>query len=364
MAREVVLITGESGVLGSAAAKRLAERYDVVGFDRTPPKTLGPLAEHFHLDLTSEESVASAVRHVRAVYGDRVASVLHLAAYYDFSGEPSPLYDEVTVRGTARLLAGLQSLRVEQFVFSSSMLVHAPCEPGERITEDSPLLPKWDYPKSKVETERLLRETRSGIPVVILRIAGVYDELCHSIPISHQIQRIRERKLVSRVFPGDVSHGQAFVHADDVAEAFALAIERRAALPEELVLLIGEPETLSYNEIQRTVARSLHGETWETRAIPKALAKAGAWLQDQVPGEEPFIKPWMIDLADDHYALDVSRARRALGWEPRRSLRATLPRMLQALKADPVAWYRENRLVSPPDDLRAAPRAAGGEAEA
>ena len=64
-------------------------------------------------------------------------------------------------------------------------------------------------------------------------------------------------------------------------------------------------------------------------------------------GEELFIKPWMIDLADDHYALDITRARQTLGWEPRRSLRETLPAMVQALHADPLGWYRENHLTPP-----------------
>src|SRR5437867_8798526 len=76
----------------------------------------------------------------------------------------------------------------------------------------------------------------------------------------------------------------------------------------------------------------------ETQSIPKALAKTGAWLDDHVPGAEAFIKPWMIDLADDHYALDISRARTALGWEPTQSLRDTLPRMVSALKADPLRF--------------------------
>ena len=34
-------------------------------------------------------------------------------------------------------------------------------------------------------------------------------------------------------------------------------------------------------------------------------------------GEKPFIRPFLIDLASDHYALDISRARDLLGWEPR-----------------------------------------------
>lgn len=60
-------------------------------------------------------------------------------------------------------------------------------------------------------------------------------------------------------------------------------------------------------------------------------------------GGESFIKPWMIDLADDHQEIDVSRAREQLGWEPRHSLRATLPRMLAALQADPIGWFPRSR---------------------
>lgn len=63
--------------------------------------------------------------------------------------------------------------------------------------------------------------------------------------------------------------------------------------------------------------------------------------------KEPFIKPWMIDLADDHYALDVTRARKLLEWWPKQTLRGTLPLMVAALARDPVGWYRENRLVPP-----------------
>ncbi|MFN2240512.1 MAG: DNA polymerase III subunit epsilon, partial [Thermoanaerobaculia bacterium] len=57
----------------------------------------------------------------------------------------------------------------------------------------------------------------------------------------------------------------------------------------------------------------------------------------------------MIDRANDHYALDITRARTLLDWEPKRSLRETLPKMVAALKADPIGWYRENDLDAPPD---------------
>src|SRR5204863_9004189 len=91
----------------------------------------------------------------------------------------------------------------------------------------------------------------------------------------------------------------------------------------------------------------VHGEEWETNQIPKSLAKAGAWLEEQAPGEEPFIKPWMIEIADDRFELDVSRTEESLGWHPRHNLRAELPQMIERLKSNPRAWYHENKLAPP-----------------
>ncbi len=357
-AKESILVTGSSGLIGSPTCVRFARQFQVVGFDRDgwpyPPKE----AECVCVDLTSDRSVQHGLERIRYAYGEQIASVIHLAAYYDFSGEPSPNYEQITVRGTERLLRGLQGFQVEQFIFSSTMLVHAPCKPGERINEDWPLDPKWDYPKSKVQTEELIRAERGSIPVVLMRIAGVYDDRCHSIPLAHQIQRVYERRLTSHVFPGSTSHGQAFVHLDDLIEALWLTVQKRRGLPPELVLLIGEDETLSYDEIQHSFARLIQGESWETKEIPKSLAKTGAWIQDKVPGvEEPFIKPWMIDLADDHYALDITRARTLLGWMPKHSLRETLPKMVAALKQDPVKFYKDNKLGEPPVNAATETRA-------
>jgi nucleoside-diphosphate-sugar epimerase/uncharacterized membrane protein len=342
---EALIITGSSGLIGSSFIDRVGENYSEMGFDREGPPHPPPETEHvIACDLSSDESVCLALDEVRRLGHTRIASIIHLAAYYSFSGKPSPLYEQVTVRGTERLLRELRDFEVEQFIFSSTMLVHAPCEPGERIDEDWPLEPKWDYPKSKVATEQLILRERGDVPVVLLRIAGVYDDRCHSIPIAHQMKRIYEKRFISRIFSGDITHGAAFVHLEDLVEALVLAVEHREELPQVTTLLIGEPDTLSYDELQRTISRRLHGKEWKTYRIPKALAKFGAWLQDVLPGPDPFIKPWMIDLSDDHYALDISRARTLLGWEPRHSLRETLPKMITELKSDPAGWYQENNL--------------------
>jgi nucleoside-diphosphate-sugar epimerase len=355
-----VLVTGSSGLIGFAVVEEF-ERLgcDVIGFDRIGPPHPPESADCIHVDIGIDDSVRDGLRLLREQHGEHLTSVIHLAAYYDFSGEPSDKYDKITVRGTERLLRGLQSFQVDQFVFSSTMLVHAPTEPGVKINENSPLDANWDYPESKLRTEELIRKLHGNIPYVLLRIAGVYDEICHSIPISNQIQRILERQVTSRVYPGDVTHGQAFLHLADLLSAFVALVEKRKELPPELVLLLGEAESMSYDELQRTLGWLIHAEEWETQEIPAAVAKTGAWLQDNMPFmEEPFIKPWMIDLADEHYELDISRARQLLNWKPQHSLRETLPKMIENLKGDPEGWYKANKLTAP-SDLRESARLIG-----
>ena len=353
-ARPVVLMTGAGGFLGRALSKALASEFTVVGLERSAGKL--EHAEVLQCDLTSDESVAAAVREIQARYGEHVASVVHLAGYYDFSGEPNPLYRKVNEEGTHRLLRHLQALEVEQFIFASSMLVHAPTEPGVPINEASPLAPRWAYPQSKLETERVVEQAHGAIPYVMLRIAGVYTQAVQPPTLAHQISWIFERQFKGRVFPGDPSRGQSFIHIDDLVDAVLRTVRARDRLPADLKLLVGEPTTVSYAALQNRLGTLIHGEEWATETVPKPLAKAGAWLQQRaeavVPdaldhGKKPFVKPFMVELADDHYELDVTRAQQVLGWSPRHSLRDELPAIVTALLADPLAWYRANRIDAP-----------------
>ncbi|CAN5893125.1 hypothetical protein BH11GEM2_BH11GEM2_35870 [soil metagenome] len=345
--RGLILVTGANGEIGQAVMKRFTGRFDqVVGFDRKAQDPAPPGCTHMAVEMTSEESVRDGLRTLKEHHGPRIASIIHLAAYYDFFGAPSPKYDEVTVRGTERLLRGVQAagFQVEQFVFSSTMLVHAPGEPGQFINEEWPIQPTWAYPESKVRTEQLIRSGRGTIPVVLLRISGVYDDSCHSIPLAHQIQRIYERQFTNHFYSASTAHGQAFMHADELVDAIERVVERRAQLPPELPLLLGEREALSYDELQHTLSRLIHGTPLETIVVPRLPAKIGAWLMNLIPGKTQFIKPWMIDRAADHYAIDLTKARTLLDWEPKHSLREALPKMVAALKADPLGWYKDNKL--------------------
>lgn len=366
--KDIVLITGAMGRIGRDLARRLSRRFVVVGLD-LPDAAEGACMP---CDLTDDASVELAFSRIARSHGRRIASVIHLAAFFDFTGHDHPLYRAVNVEGTRRLLGALQAFEVGQFIFSSTMLVHAPVSPGELIDESSPLGPRWAYPMSKAETEDVVREEAGEIPVLILRMAGLYDERSAVPTLSHQIARIYERRLESHLYPGDLSAGQAFLHHDDMLDLIERAVDRRGSLPARQTLLAGEPEVLNYGSLQQRIADLIHGEgVWTTHRVPSTVARVGASLQVEaepvVPdaydeGQTPFIRPFMIDMASDHYALDISRARDLLEWEPRHRIADGLEALTDALKSDPAGWYTANGIDPPPWLSAAATRGEDAEA--
>lgn len=340
--KEVVVITGSSGLIGFSLIKKLAQNYRVVGLDRLGPPYPPLEAECINFDITDERAIDAAMERIRYGYGSKIACVIHLAAFYSFNTKDSQAYDEINVEGTRKFLNQLQDFEVEQFIYSSSDLIYKPTVPGSKIDEDSPIEANWGYPESKINTEELIRQNNHNIKTVFLRLAGLYNEEGHSIPIAHQIQRIYERDFISHFYSGDINHGDVFVHLDDVLDAFEKTVNRRRELPNELALNIGEPETPTYQQLQNKIGQLIHGKNWATYEMPSAVAKAGAWARDFV--SDSFVKPWMIDRAGEHYELDISRAEKYLDWKPKHRLLDTLPDIIENLKRDPEKWYKNNKL--------------------
>ena len=349
--KDLILITGCSGRIGTRVVDRFKDSaYQLIGLDIVPPTTVQPSNfAYIKMDVSSTDSIKAAMQEIKARFGDRIASFVHLAAYYNFTGGEWARYEQITVKGTEHLIEAVHGFTTEQFLFSSTMLIHEPQDPPRKINEDSPLVADaWEYPRSKIATEKVITDKHGSIPAVILRIAGCYDDECHSIPISNQIQRIYEKQFASHVLPGDISHGACFLHLDDLAEVIWLCVQKRFELPKETILLVAEPETLSYDQLQNQISQLIRGESLSTYRIPKIIAKIGAWIQDRMPFmDESFIKPWMIDYADDNYIVDLTRINKLLGWTPQRRLSATLPIMIKDLKANPLKWYKTNGLKAP-----------------
>ena len=109
MPKHVVLITGAAGNLGSTLAAALKDRYTIAGLDMKARRGAFPV---FEADITDQISVGDAMHQIRSDYGTHIASVLHLAAFFDFSGEDKLQYRSVNVDGSRNLVRALRGMEV------------------------------------------------------------------------------------------------------------------------------------------------------------------------------------------------------------------------------------------------------------
>ena len=154
--------------------------------------------------------------------------------------------------------------------------------------------------------------------VVLLHLAGLYDERT-AVTLAEQIRRIYECDPKAHAYSGSLEVGQAFVHRDDMTDAFVRGrpVGRAPGRDRD-----PDRSRRSATELQETLARLIHGEEdWTTLSVPKPLARLGTWVEvkaeplvpdDLDQSEAPFVRPFMVDMADDHYALDTSKAERLL----------------------------------------------------
>ncbi|MFZ4673475.1 MAG: NAD-dependent epimerase/dehydratase family protein [Chlamydiia bacterium] len=342
--KRLVLITGAGGRIGRAIIQRIASDYKVIGFDRSSAIFYSEDEEIIPLDVSNPESMISTFHNIKQKYGSHIHCVIHLAAYYSFEDDSSfKKYQKITVEGTRLLLQLLQNYEVDQFIFSSTMLVHKAADLGKKIKEEDPLCPYWNYPKSKIITESVIEEERGSIKqVTIIRMSGIYDDKFHSIPLSTQLQRLMEKQFLAFFFPGNRKHGNPFLHMSDLVHMICLCMEKRNHLPNFVIMLAAEDKSFSYIELHQRMSKALYGFKLPLFWVPKFLAKIGSYFL-----RNSFVKPFMIDISDLHYDVDTGRAKTLLDWRTEHNLEDKLEGMIEWAVNNKKEFYHENGLVAP-----------------
>lgn len=146
--KRLVLITGAGGRIGRAVIKRIADRFKVIGFDRSSAIFFSEDQEIIPLDVSNKESMISTFNNIKQKHGNKIHCVIHLAAYYSFEDNSQfKKYQKITVEGTRLLLQLLQSFEVDQFMFSSTMLVHKETPVGKKNHGRGSALPLLELPQ-------------------------------------------------------------------------------------------------------------------------------------------------------------------------------------------------------------------------
>jgi dihydroflavonol-4-reductase len=319
------LITGATGLVGSAVARKLvAEGFPVRALVRSnsPRSQLdGVDLELVAGDMRDAESVRRAMAGVRYVF--------HVAADYRlWARDPNEIF-AANVDGTRIIMQEAKRAGVERVVYTSSVATLGLRADGSPADETIPLSVDegiGPYKRSKIAAERLVEAMVADdrLPAVIVN---------PSTPIGPRdvkptpTGRIIVEAARGRV-PGFLDTGLNLVHVDDVAEGHIAALKR--GVIGERYILGGEDVLLAdmLAEIARRVGRRpprlrLH----PAMVIPVAyIAEATARLT----GREPFTTRDGIRMAAHRMFFTAAKAERDLG------VRA---RPYREALADAIQWF-------------------------
>jgi len=213
MAKQKVLITGASGLIGTLTVKGLGDTYDFSALNRRPVEGIPCL----QADIVDAAAIRPAF--------EGIDTVLHLAAYTsdveDWEGTMS-----VTVMGTLNVFRAAQEAGVKRVVFMSSGSTMC----GYEWYEGSPygMMARGEYdqvpaqwemvdytwpprPDSPYAVGKLFGEAcgrffsdRYGMSVIVIRLGAVLDT---------------DRPKLRRHFPGYLSHADAVQMIDKCLSA-------------------------------------------------------------------------------------------------------------------------------------------------
>ena len=168
-----VLVTGSSGTIGSAVARRLRREGPVIGLDLLP----GPETTWIG-DVADRDLLTRLLRGVGAVVHTAALHVPHLVASSEHD------FQRINVDATRTLLERADAAGVPRFVLTSTTSVygcsHRPGPPATWVDEELPPLPGDVYDRTKLEAELLCRERAGGrMSCVVLRMSRCFPEPEH-----------------------------------------------------------------------------------------------------------------------------------------------------------------------------------------
>jgi nucleoside-diphosphate-sugar epimerase len=311
-------ISGGAGFLGLHLARRLlADGHDVRTLDVVPldDADLERSVDELRGDVRDRDSVAKLVQGADVV--------VHAAAALPIQASRGSIRS-VNVGGTENVLRAADDVGVRRVIFISSTAVYGVPE-KHPIEEDDPLVGVGSYGESKIDAEGLCRvaavETTIVRPKTFIGAErlGVFEIL---------FDWIREGRRIYTLGKGQNRY--QLLAVEDLVDAIVRAAGEPAAARETFNIGATEFGTVR-SDLQALIDHAGSSSRLQPVPVkPAEIALRGLELLRVSPLAE-----WHYKTAHKDSFVDVSKAQRLLGWQPRLSNRDALIQTYD--------WYLANR---------------------
>jgi nucleoside-diphosphate-sugar epimerase len=311
-------ISGGAGFLGLHLARRLlADGHAVRTLDVVPldDAELERSVAELHGDVRDRDGVAKLVQGADVV--------VHAAAALPIQASRASIRS-VNVGGTENVLRAADDAGVQRVVFISSTAVYGVPE-KHPIEEDDPLVGVGSYGESKIDAEGLCRvaavETTIVRPKTFIGAErlGVFEIL---------FDWIREGRRIYTLGKGHNRY--QLLAVEDLVDAIVRAAEKPTAARETFNIGATEFGTVR-SDLQALIDHAGSSSRLQPVPVkPAEIALRGLELLRVSPLAE-----WHYKTAHKDSFVDVSKAQRLLGWQPRLSNRDAL--------IETYDWYLANR---------------------
>ncbi len=310
-----IFVAGGAGFIGSNFIRYMLSKYDdveILNFDKLT--YAGNLENLRDVENDSRYSFVrgdiSELVDVREHLTDEFDVVVNFAAesHVDRSIHDPVPFLRTNVLGTGILLSVARERNIPLFVQISTDEVYGSLGPEGLFTEKTPLAPNSPYSASKASADLVARSyfKTFGYPVIITRCSNNYGP--YQFP-EKLIPLFITNALEDKPLPlyGDGLNVRDWIYVDDHSEAIDLVM--RKGKPGEVYNIGGECEKTNL-EITETILELL--------GKPRSLIR---FVEDR-PGH------------DRRYAMDISKIREELGFEPKTPF-------IEGMKKT-VEWYKDN----------------------
>ena len=287
-----VFITGATGRLGKVVCEELLkEGHEVRALVRSEEKKeelkKGIIA--YIGDLSSTKVMENAIKDCDVV--------IHCASLINYDNWE--LLKKTNIDGTRNIIEICKKYPIMRFVYISSTAVY-----GKKISfanEFTPPNPDNLYGKSKLEAERIILESFSEVPSVILRPSIIYGPTYFSY--YSKIIKLAENGKLPII--GNGKNIIPFVHAKDVASAIIKSVQTDFSIGKTYII----NENISIDQEKMiTFLYELLGKN-KPKKIPAFLAKILSKFLNFSEEE--------IDVLCSHRIFDYSLAKKEIKWAPK-----------------------------------------------